>query len=65
MGDKNTSQVTPGTLNTSQMEVLIMEKETTKKPWTSPQIIEIEIKDTENGGGSGIDIAGQEVDMSS
>ena len=42
-----------------------MEKETTKKPWVSPQIIEIDIKLTENGGGLGIDIATQGVDMSS
>ncbi|WP_278184550.1 hypothetical protein [Desulfofarcimen acetoxidans] len=42
-----------------------MEKETIKMPWIPPQIIEIDIKLTENGGGIGIDIASQGVDMSS
>jgi len=38
-----------------------MEKETTKKPWESPQIIEIEIKMTQLGGGfGGFDLFEQE-----
>lgn len=36
-----------------------MEKETRKKPWVSPQIIEIDIKMTENAGGINFDIANQ------
>ncbi|MGI6686528.1 MAG: hypothetical protein ACOX47_13850 [Bacillota bacterium] len=38
-----------------------MAQETIKKPWISPQITEIEIRKTENGGGYGlVDIAFQE-----
>ncbi|MEL7566230.1 MAG: hypothetical protein AAGU27_15280 [Dehalobacterium sp.] len=40
-----------------------MDKEIIKRPWTSPQLIEIEIKKTENGGGYGLyDIAFQGTD---
>jgi len=49
-----------------------MDHEKPKKPWTSPQVTEIEIKKTENGGGFSEketdifwDIAGQEADISS
>ncbi len=36
-----------------------MDKETSKKPWVSPQIVEINIKMTENAGGINYDIANQ------
>ena len=36
-----------------------MEKETGKLPWASPQMVEIDIKMTENGGGYDYDIAGE------
>ncbi|MEL7567610.1 MAG: hypothetical protein AAGU27_22410 [Dehalobacterium sp.] len=41
-----------------------MEKEATKKPWSSPQVMEIDIKMTQLGGGYGnFDLFDQEEEI--
>jgi len=40
-----------------------VDKEIIKKPWSSPQLIQMEINETKNGGGYGLfDIAFQDTD---